>query len=215
MAKFTIKALLLSAVFAVCGGAHASTITFDELPPNMYLGNNNSGLPSAFTTSGYVFSMTSGGSFIVNSPAPNGAIISNGSTFFDLVGTVSIKRASNALFSVSSLDLGTYLWFQSGTVRLTGTYADGSTVTTEYTTDKIDYTSSLNDFAHQTLVGFDHLASFDMELVMQTGPTYAVAFDNISTTESPLAEVPEPGTPAMLGLGLALVVGLKRRKKAA
>jgi hypothetical protein len=203
-----IKAALLAAVFATAtGAAHATTITFNEIPADdsKFLSTG-----AAFTTAGYDFKVNSGAIFFLNS-APNSGYSTNGTTSLDLGGIVDITSAVNKPFSVASIDLATVYAPATSTVKFTGTDANGAQVTQSIT---IDGQSNAGPYGLTTtgLAGFDNLTSFEMELVYNAdGSAWFSLVDNIVIDDA-AASVPEPSTCAMLALGLAGLAGAMRRK---
>lgn len=207
MFKSTLQAILLAGLCAAgAGSAQAGTITFDDVRPDFYY----QGGPSSFTTGGYLFSVTSDYVFIIPGQQSDPTVISNGTTLLDLLGTVHMTNVANAPFSVEGFDYGTYASSASSNVRLTGTRADGSVVSRDYTSPAIDYVGHQDSFTTENLTGFNNLVSFDMEVLFTPDFTYAIAFDNIAVEAA--NDVPEPASWAILGLGLALIATAGRRK---
>jgi hypothetical protein len=204
----TIKAALLAAVFATgAGAAQATTITFDEFTPDS---SHFLGAGATFATAGYDFKVNDGAVYFLNMPS-NSGYATNGTTSLDLGGTVGITSAANKPFSVTAIDLATVYAPATSTVKFTGTDANGAQVTQSVT---IDGAASANPTELKTtaLVGFDNLTSFQMEIVYDAdGSAFFSLVDNIMIDDA-AASVPEPATFATLGLGLAMLAGVLRRK---
>ena len=195
-------ALLTFALGTGAGAAHATTITFDEFPTSSttFLGAGDS-----FATNGYNFNVGQASVFFLNS--------GNGTTSMDLGGIVTVTNAASKPFSLASIDLRTVWSPGTSTVKLTGIDVGGSQIIQSYT---ISGANSPNPAAMITYspTGFNNLTSLVMELVYnQTEATYFSLVDNLVFNEQAVSAVPEPETWAMLGLGLAMVAGLSRRKR--
>lgn len=200
-----IKAIVLTTVLAMgAGGAQAEVITFND--------STASGTTSlaSYTANGYAFTSKSGGAYLADANVGGGTASStfsyNGTDFLILSGSVTMTNTASTPFSVSSIDLGNFYYAYPSTAMLTGTRADGTTVSQSFTS-AIANQSSTTDFTTQTLTNFTNLTSFNIQ---QTSGIYYAAVDNIN-----VSAVPEPSTWGMLGLGLAFVAGALRRKKSA
>ena len=206
-----LNAAFLALAFTLgAGAAQGTTITFDELTPS-----DEFGMPvgTDFATGGYNFNLTGGLAWIM-AARPQGGFDSNGTTSLDLGGTVTVTNVANKLFSLASLDLATFLAVETSTVKLTGTDASGHNIVQAYVLSGANGTSPYG-LTTYNLSGFDHLTSLVVELVYnQSSATYFSLVDNLVLNEQVVTTVPEPGTWAMMGLGLAMVAGLSRRKRA-
>ena len=206
-----LHAAILALAFSVgAGAAQATTITFDELPPSdqfsMPVGTD-------FATGGYNFNLRDGLAWIM-AASNDGVHASNGTTSLDLGGTVTVTNIANKAFSLASLDLATFWAVQTSTVKLTGTDVSGHNVVQTYTLGGASGPSPYG-LTTYNLSGFDNLTSLVLELVYnQSTATYFSLVDNLVLNEQAVTAVPEPETWAMLGLGLAMVAGLARRKRA-
>jgi hypothetical protein len=187
------KAVMLAAVLAIgSASAQAEVLTLEDVPVNY----NSINPGQSFVTSGYEFEMAEF-SFA--------QIIPQQSTVMNLFGTVNMTDTSSGLFSVTSLDLTT-LGYASITFTLTGTYANGSTVSQTYYSDAYNWTTV-------ALSGFNSLVSFSITNPADlNGTTYAGLVDNI-VVNAAVSAVPEPATWTMLGLGVAMVGFAAYRKK--
>jgi len=133
--------------------------------------------------------------------------------------TVTLRSQNAALFSVSSLDLaswdsydynffGHYSGVYATSAKLVGVRADGSEISTIINLDARSNASKTggNDFTNYVLSGFTGLKSLTINA---TNFNY-LAIDNIAVNA---ASVPEPGTLAILGLGLGALAFARRRKQ--
>lgn len=203
-------AILALASTMGAGTAQATTITFDELTPSDQLGMS---VGTNFASGGYNFNLTGGNAWIMAARA-DGAYASNGTTSLDLGGTVTVTNIANKAFSLASLDLATFWAVQTSTVKLTGIDVSGHNVVQTYTLGGASGPSPYG-LTTYNLSGFDNLTSLVLELVYnQSTATYFSLVDNLVLNEQAVTAVPEPETWAMLGLGLAMVAGLARRKRA-
>ena len=200
-----IKAIVLSTVLAMAaGGAQAEVITFNDSTVA-----NHTSLTS-YTENGYAFTLTSGSAYLTDANVGGATASStfsyNGTDFLILSGSVTMSNAARTPFSVSSIDLGNFYYAYPSTAMLTGTRADGTTVSQSFTSS-ITNQSSTTDFTTRALTNFTNLTAFNIQ---QTSGVYYASVDNIN-----VSAVPEPSTWGMLGLGLMLVAGALRRKKSA
>ncbi len=200
-----IKAIVLTTILAMgAGGAQADVITFNDSSASGYASL------AAYTANGFAFTLKSGSAYLADSNAAGSTVSSlysyNGTDYMILSGSVTMTNVARTPFSVSSIDLGNFSYASSSTAKLTGTRADGTTVSESFTS-AIANNRSASDFTTRTLTNFTNLTSFNIQ---QTSGAYYAAVDNIN-----VSAVPEPSTWAMLGLGLAFVAGSLRRKKSA
>jgi hypothetical protein len=214
MSKMKSFACALAFACAV-PAAQAAVITFNDLAGTAMQGNTNVSSYTQFfystaTVDGFKFGAVNNGYFDTYIIGPDytgtnaaSSLAYNGNDYFLSFSPVLMKAANGAAFSVSSLDLGTW----SGgalSITLLGTRTNGSTVTQSLSTT-IYNQQTTNDFNSLVLNGFTGLAS--LQFTSSTGNGFAI--DNIVVNE---AAVPEPGSLAIFGLGLAAVAGLRRRK---
>ena len=205
MSSSKLNAALLAATLAMgTGAAQATIITFDEFPAT---GTIPLTTGASFATRGYNFSVLEGSVYFLSS--------GNGTTSLDLGGKVSVRNASNTPFSFTSFDLRTVLPLETSTVRFSGMDVGGNVIVETYTVSGANSPNPL-DMTSFNPSRFINLTALEMEIVY--GPwnaeTYFSLVDNMAFNEQAVSAVPEPETWAMLGLGLAMVAGLARRKRA-
>ncbi len=200
---------------AVCGlflgvsqASHAAVVDFEDL--GIPLGTQAFPNPVSVTSGGFKFD------FGTASSANGWNHLHVGSeTFWAYNGTTvlaphfdtNFRKTDSSPFSLRSMDLAGFSG-QEGTIQVTGTFVDTSTISTIFTLDGIvDGIGGSVDFETFTFGGgWNNLASVT---ILNTDPNaVAGAFmvDNISP-------VPEPETYAMLLAGLGLVGFMARRRK--
>lgn len=165
---------------------------------------------SGFTSGGFFFidGPSNGyGDLHVGSPAFWG--VSNGTNIMSAHFDAIMTKSGGGLFSVLRIDLAGGFLSESGTVSLTGTYADDSTVVFSPILDGIiDGVGGAVDFQSFALPGtFDGLKSLR---ITSTGAMH-VHVDNIVTSAGG-GNVPDSGASfVLLALGLSVVSFLRRR----
>jgi hypothetical protein len=216
---FKIKSLLALAAFStLCATAGASVISFDGLAGSNMPGNGGISNPYGLGNQtyfyenqtahveGFDFKATAGATMFTPSSGSNplgaGVFAWNGT---DYMGTLGFKMTSaNAKpFSVTSLDL--VGWTGTMNVLVSGITAGGAVVS-QVITGANDNTKIANDFSNYTLTGFSDLKSLSV-----TSRDSWLAVDNIHVADA--ATVPEPASLTILGLGLAGISVLRRRRK--
>jgi len=194
MKKLILVALLL--LSSVVTG-NATTITFDSLE------QAGSGFQYMSTYSENGFQLTTAGQFASAQQGNSGWYFGSASLFNNQGdGVTTLARINGGTFDFNSIDLApvSTSYGAGATISFIGNVDGGGTVTESFTLN--------NSFSFQTLTfsGFDNLDSVTWTQVYNYHQ-----FDNLVLDQS--APVPEPGTMALLGLGLAgLAVYGKRRK---
>lgn len=213
-----IKSLACALAFACAvPAANAAVITFDKLATTTTAGGIAyasygytyffSG--AAATVNGFTFTSNANAYFMgpAYSTASSATAASpyNGTDYYMAYSGFVMKAADQSAFSLSSVDLG--YWSGSGTAitTLTGTRPDGTTVTQSLTA-VINNSANANDFSTLVLNDFTNLASVKFT---STSSSF-IAIDNLVVNAS--TAVPEPASLAMIGLGLAALAALRRRK---
>lgn len=192
------KAFIALALCLASTQAYSTTIHFDDLPVWTSPANNYGGVNwSGFTTMDATVYPTSG--------YRNGLVSSKNVAFVYRDGNVW----SPTTFTFNSVYL-TSAWHEGASIVIKGSLA-GNTL---YTRDLI-----LNTTA-PTLVSLDWTGIDKVQFSSRGGtPNTAyngggefLAFDNVTVNEATGGAVPEPGSLALLGLGAAAIVSLRRRK---
>lgn len=188
-----MKRFLLATLFALAGfQVNAAVIDFNSLTGSgdVYRGQSYQEDGFQLDTTGNFYSLHSGLGY------------DGTPSFFNntVNGVTTLKNISNAVFSLDSIDLDSLNGGYTVTVTFIGTLLNGSTTTTSFQTND---TAGMQTFTFGS--SFDNVRSVAWT---QASPYHS--FDNIVVNA---AQVPEPGTMAMLGLGL-LAFTTARRKSA-
>jgi len=136
-----------------------------------------------------------------------GQFSENGTNYMAFVGPMTMTTLTTP-FSVRSIDMKNWANNDSlDTVTLTGYYAAGGSRSVTLALDTRPNFDILigNDFTNYRLSGFDNLNKL---VIAGNSNIHLLAIDNIE-----MADVPEPATLAMFGLGLAALGGLRRRQQ--
>jgi len=185
---FGLTSLIASA------GVSATTVTFDPYSPT-----------EAYVTTPIV----EGGLKFetrfyqgVNSPGTAPGANNGTNIFVNGFSTLHITEAGGNAFDLNSLDLG-ISWYNNNladSVTVIGNLMGGGSVSSN-----LNLTQSFKTFS----LNFLNLASLDIG-TFQSGDTGYIALDNIAYNEQ--RGVPEPASLALLGIGLAGLGAMRRRK---
>jgi hypothetical protein len=200
-----LKSAVALAVLAVSAQAGATVIDFNGKGNGYYTGAVGATVANTLKLS------STGGDLIFMGPGYGGGDTNyysyNGTDFLMGYSDLTFTRVSGAAFSVQSLDLKDWGGNVSS-ATVTGYFANGGSVVRQISLDSTpnQVKQSGNDFTNYALSGFTGLNSFSVK--GNSGSWLAV--DNITINA---AAVPEPGTLAVFGLGLAGLAAMRRRKQ--
>lgn len=217
-----LRPLIFTSLLSVCGLANAVVLTFDEIP----------------ATETIATSVDSGGYHFTSDHMHTygcghwDLVASNGTTHLGYESgrgaPITMTRQDGGTFSLLSLDASEFYPNDGGDrpnaefLRIVGTWLDGATATLDLVLDGIlaDGTGGVVDFEHFTLPAlFTNVSSIVFSGLRFEGRDGGVAIDNLDVeiggvvTPPDSTHVPEPGTLALLGMGL-LGMGAARRRKA-
>jgi len=234
--SLTKLAATLIGAAAIAAPAHAGTISFESADPSAIYGSGDTYYESGYKLTFEAFDFTAAGSAvgsIVDSNDPgtcmNTSCPNNGSLFYGAFNDsiVILNSATNgAQFQLKSIDasfIGAGAVLEdfpivSGYLRMLGVFANNSYVTIDIPL----YGPDNNGFSFDSwtmspavaAMNFVQLEMFGFVCSEVTCSAFSsneaqFAIDNIV-----LAEVPEPATAAIFGLGLMGLIGGARRRKA-
>lgn len=199
-AILSVTTALLAALSGAAVAAAADVVTFEDLP--LYQS------APRYVSGDFSFSSSWNGDQDGNIVAHlDGVKVYNGTQYliwgWGPSGILSINRTDNAIFDLSSLDLGnSYYTHSSGTVTLTADYAAGGSFST---------TLALTDSFQRFNLGLKGLSQVRISgLDDGVGEGYGVGYTALDNFN--VAAVPEPESYAMLLAGLTLI-GLAGRRR--
>jgi len=204
----SLFALLL---MPLTGKTDILTIDFESVPAGGCLNIGDS-----FTTQGFDFSTEGSNFFSCNSTRSD--LPSNETNYVgsESPSITTMAATDGATFSLISIDLAELFVGREGydDVRIDGILLGGGTATSMFTLDGVnDGPGGEADFETFLLSGgFSNLTSIVLTATDSSNPRFS--FDNIVVDTMMTTSVPEPGTLALLGVGLA-GIGFARKRKTA
>lgn len=179
------RTLVAALALSAAASSHAAVIGFDT---GAEIAIDNDTNLATYSEAG--FSLTGmAASFLTIDGIGSGA---SGGLFLAQGNTLSLTAQDGGLFRFTGLDAGLFGADLAALLDVTGIFADSTSV---------GATRTLAELTSEGFVGFDGLSE------LRISATADLVLDNLLAEASP---VPEPGTVAMLLLGLGALTGARR-----